>query len=53
MPDLPALTAAIEALADDGLRATLAAGARRRREELSWERTTADLVALIGPGASG
>ena len=39
-PNLPALTAAIEALADDGLRAALAAGARRRREELSWERTT-------------
>ncbi|HEX2388786.1 MAG TPA: glycosyltransferase family 4 protein [Solirubrobacterales bacterium] len=52
-PNLPALTAAIEALADDGLRAALAAGARRRREELSWERTTADLAALIGSEASG
>ena len=52
-PNLPALTAAIEALADDGLRAALAAGARRRREELSWERTTADLAALIRSEASG
>jgi glycosyltransferase involved in cell wall biosynthesis len=52
-PNLPALTAAIEALADDGLRAALAAGARRRREELSWERTTSDLAALIASEASG
>ena len=37
-PDVPALTAAIERLADPGLRAELAAGARPRREELSWER---------------
>ena len=37
-PDVPALSAAIERIADDGLRAELAAGARRRRDELSWER---------------
>ena len=51
-PDVPALTAAIERIADPELRAELAAGARRRREELSWENTTADLAALIaeGPG---
>jgi 1,2-diacylglycerol 3-alpha-glucosyltransferase len=51
-PDVPALTAAIERIADPELRAELAAGARRRREELSWENTTADLEALIaeGPG---
>lgn len=47
-PDVAALTAAIERIADDGLRAELAGGARQRREELSWERTTADLAALVG-----
>ena len=46
-PDVPSLTAAVERLADEGLRADLAAGARRRREELSWETTRADLVELI------
>ena len=46
-PDVPALSAAIERIADPGLRAELAAGARRRREQLSWEKTTADLEALI------
>ena len=46
-PDVKALTAAIERIADDELRAELAAGARRRREELSWENTTADLEELI------
>jgi glycosyltransferase involved in cell wall biosynthesis len=50
-PDVTALSAAIERLGDDGLRAELAAGARRRRGELSWERTTADLAALIGGGS--
>ena len=54
-PDVAALSSAIERLADDGLRAELAAGARRRREELSWETTTrdlADLLALVAPAAS-
>ena len=46
-PDVPALTAAIERLADDDLRAELAAGARRRREELSWDNTRSDLGALL------
>ena len=46
-PNVPALTAAITALADDDLRTQLAAGARRRREELSWERTREDLAALV------
>jgi glycosyltransferase involved in cell wall biosynthesis len=46
-PDVAALTAAIERIADPGLRAELAARARRRREELSWDVTTADLAALI------
>ena len=49
-PDVPALSAAIEQIADDGVRAELADGARRRRAELSWERTTADLAALVGDG---
>jgi len=54
-PDVPALSAAIERLADAGLRAELAAGARSRREELSWERTQKDLVELlarIGPAGA-
>lgn len=46
-PDVPALTTAIERLADDRLRAELAAGARRRREELSWETTRSDLASLL------
>ena len=46
-PDVAALTAAIERLADPGLLGELAAGARRRREELSWERTREDLAALL------
>jgi glycosyltransferase involved in cell wall biosynthesis len=50
-PDVPALTAAIERIADPDLRAELAAGARRRRDELSWDNTTADLAALIAEGA--
>jgi glycosyltransferase involved in cell wall biosynthesis len=52
-PDVAALTAAIERIGDDGFRAELAAGARRRREELSWELTTADLTDLIAPPAAG
>ncbi|GIK78617.1 MAG: glycosyltransferase [Thermoleophilia bacterium] len=47
-PDVAALGAAIERLGDGGLRAELAAGARARRAELSWERTTGDLRALLG-----
>lgn len=46
-PDVAALTAAIARLGDDGLRAELAAGARKQRAELSWERTTEDLRALL------
>ena len=46
-PDVPALTAAIERAADPDLRAELAAGARRRRAELSWDTTVADLSALL------
>jgi 1,2-diacylglycerol 3-alpha-glucosyltransferase len=55
-PDVPALTAAIERLADDDLRARLAAGTRRRRDELSWQTTRADLadmLALAHPAAAG
>ena len=50
-PDVPALTAAIERLRDPGLRAELAAGARARREELSWSRTLADLSELLAAAA--
>lgn len=46
-PDVPALTAVIERLADPGLRAELAAGARARREELSWDVTRGDLGRLL------
>ena len=52
-PDVAALTAAIERLRDPALRAELRAGARARREELSWERTKEDLAALIGSLGSG
>lgn len=54
-PHVARLTAAIERLADDDLRAELAAGARRRREELSWDLTTADLadlLALVTPASA-
>ena len=54
-PDVGALSAAIERIADDDLRAELAAGARRRRGELSWETTTGDLaelLAMVAPAAS-
>jgi 1,2-diacylglycerol 3-alpha-glucosyltransferase len=47
-PDVPALTAAIERLADPAERARLAEGAAQTREELSWERTVADYDRLIG-----
>jgi glycosyltransferase involved in cell wall biosynthesis len=46
-PDSDALTEAIERLADPALRGRLAAGARSRREELSWERTVAGLSDLL------
>ncbi|MFN8152635.1 MAG: hypothetical protein U0R24_16125, partial [Solirubrobacterales bacterium] len=46
-PDVPAMTAAIERLADPAERARLADGARASREELSWSRTVTDYAALI------
>lgn len=46
-PDVPALTAAIERLADPAEWARLAEGAARTREELSWERTVTDYDRLI------
>lgn len=46
-PDTQALGTAIESLADSDLRATLSAGARQRRDELSWDHTVADLDRLI------
>jgi glycosyltransferase involved in cell wall biosynthesis len=49
-PDVAGLTAAIERLADPGLRAELAAGARASREEYAWEKTVegyADLFAGV------
>ncbi|HKJ37112.1 MAG TPA: glycosyltransferase family 4 protein [Solirubrobacterales bacterium] len=53
-PDVEALTAAIERLRDPELRKRLAAGARERRGELSWERTTGEIGRLVegGGGAS-
>jgi 1,2-diacylglycerol 3-alpha-glucosyltransferase len=50
-PDVVALTAAIERLADRGEREQLAAGARATRAELSWSRTVADLGRLIDRAA--
>ena len=38
-PDVADLAGAFERLADPGLRARLAEGSRRRREELAWSRT--------------
>jgi glycosyltransferase involved in cell wall biosynthesis len=49
-PDVAALTAAIEKLADPDVRAELAAGARASREEYTWERTVdgyAELFARV------
>ncbi len=46
-PDVAALTDAIERLADPGLRAELAAGARASRDEHAWERTVADYAELF------
>jgi 1,2-diacylglycerol 3-alpha-glucosyltransferase len=51
-PDVGVLSAAIERIADDDLRAELAAGARRRREELNWETTTQDLAELLASGGA-
>jgi glycosyltransferase involved in cell wall biosynthesis len=48
-PDVGALTAAIERLRDPQLRAQLRAGTLERRQEMSWDRTTADLRALLSP----
>jgi glycosyltransferase involved in cell wall biosynthesis len=52
-PDVEALTAAIERMRDPALRTELAAGARARREELSWERTLRDLGVLLTGGVGG
>ena len=41
------LAGAIERLLDDGERERLSAGARRRREELDWRHTVADLDDLL------
>jgi glycosyltransferase involved in cell wall biosynthesis len=46
-PDVEALTAAIERLADVEARRELVAGTARARERLSWEVTVADLRALL------
>ena len=46
-PDVGELTAAIERVADDGLRAELTRGAIELRERLSWDRTVAALGELV------
>jgi glycosyltransferase involved in cell wall biosynthesis len=46
-PDVAALTAAIERLADPAERERLAVGARASRAEFTWERTVADFGALF------
>jgi 1,2-diacylglycerol 3-alpha-glucosyltransferase len=46
--DVPALTAAIERLADPALRAELERGALAARERLSWDRTLASVADLVG-----
>ena len=46
-PDVGALTAAIERMGDEGVRAELAEGAARARERLSWDNTLADLRTLM------
>jgi glycosyltransferase involved in cell wall biosynthesis len=51
-PDVPALTAAIERLADPAERARLAAGARASREEWSWDRTADAYDQLIRTAAA-
>ena len=53
-PDLGDLRAAIERLADDSLRAELAAGAVRVRDtERRWADTVADLGELLESGRNG
>jgi len=51
-PDVAALTAAIERLADPAERERLAAGSRASRQELSWERTVEDYDQLIRRAAA-
>jgi glycosyltransferase involved in cell wall biosynthesis len=46
-PDIGQLTAALERIADDDVRAQLAAGAREVREERSWAATVAGIGGLI------
>jgi glycosyltransferase involved in cell wall biosynthesis len=46
-PDVGELTAAIERVADTGVRRELVAGTARARERLSWAKTLADLRALL------
>ena len=46
--DVPALSEAIERLADPDLRAELERGARAKREELSWERAVESVRELVG-----
>jgi glycosyltransferase involved in cell wall biosynthesis len=46
-PDVGALTAAIERVADGGFREQLVAGTARARERLAWSNTLADLRALL------
>ena len=48
-PDVASLSAAIARIADPELREGLAAGSGRVREERSWQRTVADLGALLEP----
>ncbi len=45
--DIPALTTAIERLAEPQLRSTLEAGTRRMREQLSWQKTVAAVGELL------
>jgi glycosyltransferase involved in cell wall biosynthesis len=49
-PDVGELAGAIARIADDSLRSGLAEGAREARERMSWERTVADLAALLEGG---
>lgn len=53
-PDVDDLGAAIEELADETVRAKLAAGAAAARREMPWEHTLRDLEALLaGSGRTG
>jgi glycosyltransferase involved in cell wall biosynthesis len=51
-PKIEELTAALERIADDGVRAELAAGARAVREERSWAATVAGIGGLIEAAAA-